>query len=51
VVSYGALEELGRASIRYFALAIGDDNPLYGRRGLRSQGWLSLDNRTADPGL
>jgi acyl dehydratase len=29
VVSYGALEELGRASIRYFALAIGDDNPLY----------------------
>jgi acyl dehydratase len=28
-VSYGALEELGRASIRYFALAIGDHNPLY----------------------
>jgi acyl dehydratase len=28
-VSYAAREEIGRASIRYFALAIGDDNPLY----------------------
>src|SRR5216684_4395041 len=28
-VSYTAREEIGRASIRYFALAIGDDNPLY----------------------
>ena len=28
-VTYVAREELGRASIRYFALAIGDDNPLY----------------------
>ena len=28
-VSYTAPEELGRASIRYFALAIGDYNPLY----------------------
>jgi acyl dehydratase len=28
-VSYTAPEEIGRASIRYFALAIGDDNPLY----------------------
>jgi acyl dehydratase len=27
--SYTALEEIGRASIRYFALAIGDDNRLY----------------------
>ena len=27
--SYTAPEELGRASIRYFALAIGDYNPLY----------------------
>lgn len=26
---YVAPEELGRAAIRYFALAIGDDNPLY----------------------
>ena len=26
---YEAQEELGRASIRYFALAIGDENPLY----------------------
>jgi acyl dehydratase len=26
---YPAREELGRASIRYFALAIGDDNPIY----------------------
>jgi acyl dehydratase len=28
-VSYTAPEEIGRASIRYFALAIGDDNRLY----------------------
>ena len=28
-VTYTAPEELGRASIRYFALAIGDDNPIY----------------------
>jgi len=26
---YAAREELGHASIRYFALALGDDNPLY----------------------
>jgi acyl dehydratase len=26
---YVAPDELGRASIRYFALALGDDNPLY----------------------
>ena len=26
---YPAREELGHASIRYFALALGDDNPLY----------------------
>ena len=26
---YPAREELGRGSIRYFALALGDDNPLY----------------------
>ena len=28
-VRYPAQEELGRASLRYFALAIDDDNPLY----------------------
>ncbi|MCE2945667.1 MAG: MaoC family dehydratase N-terminal domain-containing protein [bacterium] len=28
-VTYAAPEELGRAAIRYFALATGDDNPLY----------------------
>lgn len=28
-VVYRAPEEIGRAAIRYFALAIGDDNPLY----------------------
>ena len=28
-VRYQAREELGRASIRYFALAIDDENPLY----------------------
>lgn len=28
-VHYPAREELSRASIRYFALALGDDNPLY----------------------
>lgn len=27
--TYTAPEELGRAAIRYFALALGDDNPLY----------------------
>ena len=27
--NYTAPEEIGRASIRYFALAIGDDNRLY----------------------
>jgi acyl dehydratase len=26
---YPAREEIGRAAIRYFALALGDDNPLY----------------------
>ena len=26
---YTAPEELGRASIRYFAVAVGDHNPLY----------------------
>ena len=28
-VTYAAPEELGRAAIRYFALASGDGNPLY----------------------
>ena len=28
-VSYTAPEELGRGAIRYFALALGDDSPLY----------------------
>ncbi len=28
-VTYESPDELGRASIRYFALAIGDENPLY----------------------
>ena len=28
-VRYVAPEELGRAALRYFALAVGDDNPLY----------------------
>ena len=28
-VTYRAREEIGRASIRYFALAIDDENPLY----------------------
>jgi acyl dehydratase len=27
--TYTAPEELGRASLRYFALALGDDNPIY----------------------
>ena len=27
--SYTSPDELGRASIRYFALALGDDNPIY----------------------
>ncbi len=28
-VAYTAPEPIGRASLRYFALAVGDDNPLY----------------------
>jgi acyl dehydratase len=28
-VAFASPDELGRAAIRYFALAIGDDNPLY----------------------
>ena len=28
-VAYTAPDEIGRAGIRYFALALGDDNPLY----------------------
>jgi len=28
-VTYAAKEEVGRSSIRYFALAIDDENPLY----------------------
>ena len=35
--TYTAPEELGQASIRYFAMALGDDNPLFQRRGVRAQ--------------
>ena len=35
-VTYTAPEELGQASIRYFAMALGDDNPLFQRRGVRA---------------
>ncbi|MFN0089979.1 MAG: MaoC family dehydratase [Acidimicrobiales bacterium] len=39
-VSYAAPEPLGRASIRYFALAVGDDNPLYHDDAYaREHGW------------
>lgn len=42
-VVHAAPEELGRASIRYFALAIGDDNPLYSDDGYaRSHGHPSV---------
>jgi acyl dehydratase len=42
-VHYPAREELGRASIRYFALALGDDNPLYVDDGYaREAGYLSV---------
>jgi acyl dehydratase len=42
-VSYTAPEEVGRASIRYFALAMGDNNPLYWDDGFaRSQGYASV---------
>lgn len=36
-VRYTAPEEVGRASIRYFALALGDDNPLYRDEAFASQ--------------
>jgi acyl dehydratase len=40
---YPAREELGRASIRYFALAMGDDNPLYVDDGYaRAAGYPSV---------
>jgi acyl dehydratase len=40
---YPAREELGRASIRYFALALGDDNPLYVDDGYaREAGYSSV---------
>lgn len=40
---YAAREELGRASIRYFALALGDDNPLYVDDGYaREAGYASV---------
>lgn len=34
---YTAPEEVGRASIRYFALALGDENPLYHDESFASQ--------------
>ena len=42
-VCYAAPEEIGRASIRYFALAIGDDNPLYlDQASARAAGYPSI---------
>jgi acyl dehydratase len=42
-VSYTAPEEIGRASIRYFALAIGDENPLYNdEQYARQHGYQSV---------
>lgn len=42
-VHYPAREELGRASIRYFALALGDENPLHlDDRYAREAGYPSL---------
>lgn len=48
-VSYTAPEELGRAAIRYFATAVGDDNPLYTDSGYaRAHGY---DDVIAPPTL
>jgi len=42
-VTYTVQEELGRASIRYFALSIGDDNPIYRDDGYaRKAGYPSV---------
>jgi len=42
-VSYTAPEELGRAAIRYYARAVGDDNPLYTDDAYaRAQGYDSV---------
>ncbi len=42
-VSYTAPEEIGRASIRYFALAMSDENPLYSDdEYARRQGYPSV---------
>jgi acyl dehydratase len=41
--TYIAPEPLGRASIRYFALAVGDDNPLYTDAGFaRAHGYRDV---------
>lgn len=48
-VSYTAPEPLGRAAIRYFALAVGDDNPLWTDRSFaRDHGY---DDVVAPPTL
>jgi len=42
-ISYTAPEEIGRASIRYFALATGNDNPLYfDDKYAREYGYVSV---------
>ena len=42
-VSYTAPEPLGRAAIRYFARAVGDDNPLYtDRETARAAGYRDV---------
>ncbi|MEU7987589.1 MaoC family dehydratase [Streptosporangium canum] len=42
-VAYTAPEPLGRAALRYFALAVGDDNPLYTDAGhARAHGYRDV---------
>ena len=50
-VTYTAPEELGAASIRYFALALGDENPLFRDEAYAETYSARLDDRAADAGL
>ena len=50
-VTYTAPEELGQASIRYFAMALGDDNPVFSRCGVRAQYAPRRGDRATDADL
>ena len=49
--TYTAPEELGRGSIRYFAMALGDDNPLFSDADYSATHETPRIDRAADVGL